>query len=95
VQGDNPPPPRVVDALSLTTKVALTVTAPGMLVGTRKHLYRVYTSSNVARERLWVKHTITERSASAWITVVALHPVVFGLSYLYFPKGGTMVTIIK
>jgi hypothetical protein len=38
----------------------------------------------------WVKHMITKRFASAQITVVALHPVVFGLSYLYFPKGSTM-----
>jgi hypothetical protein len=45
--------------LSLTTKVALTVTAPGMLVGTHKRHYRVYTSSNGARERLVVKHMIT------------------------------------
>jgi hypothetical protein len=29
---------------------------------------------------VWVKHTIIERSESARITVVALHPVVFGLS---------------
>jgi hypothetical protein len=61
-----------------------------MLVGTRKRRYRIHTSSNKARERLVVKHTITERSASARITVVALHPVVFGLSYLYFLKGSTM-----
>jgi hypothetical protein len=33
------------------------------------------------------KTHVTERSSSGWITVVALHPVVFGLSYLYFPKG--------
>jgi hypothetical protein len=32
--------------LSLTIKVARMVTAPGMLVGTHKHRYRVYTSSN-------------------------------------------------
>jgi hypothetical protein len=44
---------------------------------------------------VWVKHTITERSASAQITVVALHPVIFGLSYLYFPKGGTMTKMIE
>jgi hypothetical protein len=74
--------------LSLTTKYARTATAPGVLVG--KRLYRIRTSSNGARERLVVKHTITERSTSARITVVALHPVVFGLSYLYFPKGSTM-----
>jgi hypothetical protein len=42
-----------------------------------------------------VKHTIIERSASAQITVVALHPVVFGLSYLYFPKGGTTAKMIE
>jgi hypothetical protein len=76
--------------LSLTTKVVHTVTAPGMLVRTSKRRYRIRTSSNGARERLVVKHTITERSASAQITVIALHPVVFGLSYLYFHKGGTM-----
>jgi hypothetical protein len=46
--------------------------------------------SNGDRERLVVKHTITKRSASARITVVALHPVVFRLSHLYFPKGSTM-----
>jgi hypothetical protein len=61
-----------------------------MLVGTCKHRYWICTSSNGARERLVVKHTIIERSASARITVVELHPVVFGLSYLYFPKGSTM-----
>jgi hypothetical protein len=33
--------------------------------GTRKHRYRVCTSSNGARERLVVKHTVTERSPSA------------------------------
>jgi hypothetical protein len=33
-----------------------------------------------------VKHTITEESASARITVVALHPVVFGLSIYIFPR---------
>jgi hypothetical protein len=38
---------------------------------------------------------ITERSTSAWITVVALHPVVFGLLYLYFPKGGTTAKMIE
>jgi hypothetical protein len=38
-----------------------------------------------------VKHTITERSTSARITIVALHPVVFALSYLYFPKAGTTI----
>jgi hypothetical protein len=38
--------------LSLTTKCAHTETTPGMLVGTRKRHYRVYTSSNGARERL-------------------------------------------
>jgi hypothetical protein len=76
--------------LSLTIKVAHTVTAPGMLVGTHKRHYWIRTSSNGARERLVVKHTITERSTSARITVVALHPVVFGLSYLYFPRGSTM-----
>jgi hypothetical protein len=31
------------------------------------------------------KKTIIERSASARITVVALHPVVFGLSIYIFP----------
>jgi hypothetical protein len=45
--------------------------------------------SNRTRERWVVKHTITETSASAQITVVALHPVVFGLS-LYFHKRSTM-----
>jgi hypothetical protein len=44
---------------------------------------------------VWVKHTITERSASARITVVAVHPVVFGLSYLYFSKGGTTTKMIE
>jgi hypothetical protein len=43
---------------------------------------------------VWIKHTITERSTRARITVVALHPVVFGLLYLYFPKGGTTAKII-
>jgi hypothetical protein len=38
---------------------------------------------------------ITERSASARITVVALHLMVFGLSYLYFPVGGTMAMMIE
>jgi hypothetical protein len=42
-----------------------------------------------------VKHMITERSASARISIVALHPVVFGLSYLYFPKGGTTTKMIE
>jgi hypothetical protein len=42
-----------------------------------------------------VKHTITERFASARITSVALHPVVFRLSYLYFPVGGTMTKMIE
>jgi hypothetical protein len=41
--------------------------------------------SNGARERLVVKHTITERSASARIIVVALHLMVFGLSIYIFP----------
>jgi hypothetical protein len=41
------------------------------------------------------KHTITERPTSAWITVVALHPVVFGLLYLYFPVGGTTTKMIE
>jgi hypothetical protein len=41
--------------LSLTTKCAHTETTPGMLVGTRKRHYRVYTSSNGARERLMGK----------------------------------------
>jgi hypothetical protein len=44
---------------------------------------------------LGVKHTITERSASTRITVVALHPVVFRLSYLYFPMGGTTTKMIE
>jgi hypothetical protein len=44
---------------------------------------------------VWVKHTITERSASTRITIVALHPVVFELSYLYFPKGGTTTKMIE
>jgi hypothetical protein len=38
---------------------------------------------------------ITERSARALITVVALHPVVFGLLYFYFPVGGTMTNMIE
>jgi hypothetical protein len=76
--------------LSLTIKSAHMATTPGMLVGTRKRCYQIRTSSNGAREHLVVKHTITERSASTRITIVALHPVVFGLSYLYFPKGSTM-----
>jgi hypothetical protein len=80
--------------LHLTTKYAHMVTAPGMLVGTRKRRCQVYTSSNGARERLVVKLMIIERSASARITVVALHPVVFGLSYLHFPKGGTTTKMI-
>jgi hypothetical protein len=42
-----------VELLSLTTKYAHTTTTPGMLVGTRKCRYRVYTPSNGARERLW------------------------------------------
>jgi hypothetical protein len=42
-----------------------------------------------------VKHTITERSMSARITIVALHLVVFGLSYLYFPVEGTMAKMIE
>jgi hypothetical protein len=66
-----------------------------MLVGTRKRRNRVYTSSNGARERLAVKHMITERSASAQIMIVALHQVLFGLSYLYFPKGGTTAKMIE
>jgi hypothetical protein len=33
--------------------------------------------------------------ASARITVAALHLVVFGLSYLYFPKGGSTAKMIK
>jgi hypothetical protein len=81
--------------LSLTTKYAHTVTAPGTLVGTRERRYRIRTSSNRAREHLVVKHTIAERSASARITIVALHLVVFRLSYLYFPKGSTMTKIIE
>jgi hypothetical protein len=44
---------------------------------------------------VWVKHTITEWSASAQITIVALHLVVFGLSHLYFTKGGTTTKMIK
>jgi hypothetical protein len=80
--------------LSLTTKYAHTVTAPGMLVGTRERRYRIRTSSNGAREHLVVKHRITKRYASARITIIALHPVVFRLSYLYFPKGSTMTKII-
>jgi hypothetical protein len=76
--------------LSLTTKVAHMETTPRKLVGTREHQYRMRTSSNGARERLVVKHMITERSASARITVVALHPVVFGLLYLYFHMGSIM-----
>jgi hypothetical protein len=44
---------------------------------------------------IWIKHTITERSARAQITVVALHTVVFGLSYLYFPVGGTTAKMIE
>jgi hypothetical protein len=76
--------------LSLTTKYAHTTTPPGMLVGPRERRYRIRTSSNGARERLVVKHMITERSTSAWITVVSLHSVVFGLSYLYFPNGSTV-----
>jgi hypothetical protein len=44
---------------------------------------------------VWVKYTIIERSTSARITVVALHPMVFGLSYLYFPKGGTTTKMIE
>jgi hypothetical protein len=76
--------------LSFTTKVALTVMAPGMLEALTSVATRftplVTGLGNVVR----VKHMITERSASARITVVALHPVVFGLSYLYVPKGSTM-----
>jgi hypothetical protein len=44
---------------------------------------------------IWVKHTITERSTCAQITVVALYPVVFELSYFYFPKGGTTTKMIE
>jgi hypothetical protein len=40
------------------------------------------------------KTHITKRSASARITVVAFHPVVFELSYLYIPKGGTRAKMI-
>jgi hypothetical protein len=40
------------------------------------------------------KTHITERSASTRITVVVVHLVEFGVSYLYFHKGGTMKKII-
>jgi hypothetical protein len=38
---------------------------------------------------------ITERSTSARITVVALHPVVFELSNLYLLVGGTTAKMIE
>jgi hypothetical protein len=38
---------------------------------------------------VWVKHTITKRSMSAWITVVALHPVVFRVIVFIFSQGKT------
>jgi uncharacterized protein YhhL (DUF1145 family) len=80
--------------LSLTTKVALTVMAPGMLEALTSVATR-FIPLVTGRERLLVKHTITKRSPSTWITAVALHPVVFGLSYLYFPKGGTTAKMIE
>jgi hypothetical protein len=79
----------VLTLLSLTTKYAHTVTMLAMLVGTRKRRYRVRTSSN-GLGNVFGKTHVTERSASARITVVALHPGVFRLLYLYFPKGSTM-----
>jgi hypothetical protein len=69
-------------------------TAPGMLVGTPSFVAGFTLLATGLRD-VWVKHTITERSASAQITIVALHPVVFELSYLYFPKGGTTTKMIK
>jgi hypothetical protein len=47
------PAPQVLTLLSLTTKYAHTATALGMLVGTSKRCYWVYTSSNRAREHIW------------------------------------------
>jgi hypothetical protein len=41
------------------------------------------------------KTHITDRSASARTTIVALHLVVFGLLYLYFPKGCTTKKMIE
>jgi hypothetical protein len=70
--------------LSLTTRLARTAMASEMLVDAYKHRRRVHTTSNGAREHQVVKHAITERSARARITVVALHPVVFGLSIYIF-----------
>jgi hypothetical protein len=80
--------------LSLTTECAQIATATRMLVGAYKRRAGFAPLVTGLRD-VWVKHTITERSVSARITVVALHPVVFGLSYLYFPKEGTMVKMIE
>jgi hypothetical protein len=53
--------------------------------GARNACWRSLASppSNGARERLVVKHTITERSASTRITVVALHPMVSGCLFIF------------
>jgi hypothetical protein len=45
-----------------------------------------FVPSNGARNVYVVKHAITERSASTQITVVALHPVVFGFHIYIFPR---------
>jgi hypothetical protein len=76
---------RLLTLLSLTTNVhkwrrrqecllALTSVAAG------------FTPLVTGLRDVWVKHTITERPTSTRITVVELHPVIFGLSYLYFPR---------
>jgi hypothetical protein len=55
-----------------------------MLVGTRLCLYSVYTSSNGARNVFGKTH-VTKRSASAWITVVAVQLVYSGYHIYIFP----------
>jgi hypothetical protein len=63
--------------------MAQTATVTYMLVDTS--ITAGFTPLVMGLGDIWVKHTITERSASARITVVALHPVVFGLSIYIFP----------
>jgi hypothetical protein len=85
--------PLLLTLLSLTTKCEQTTTPKCLLALTG--IAARFTPLVTRLWDVWVKHMIIERSTSAQITIVALHLVLFGLSYLYFPKGGTTAKMIE
>jgi hypothetical protein len=80
--------------LSLTTKMAQTVTATEMLVDAYK-LTVVFTPLVMGLGDVWGKTHGHRKVRTRTDYVVALHLVVFGLPVYIFPVGGTTAMMIE